>query len=132
MLEHVLAVTAAKMKSSDKMNQLVVQTGNAHLLACFLPQLANVRIHFLLSFGNDFVNAGGMDAAVLDQFFQRESGRFPANFVESGDHDHAGSIVNDHVDTGGFFKGTNVAAFTSDDAAFHVVIGNIDRGDGHL
>ena len=43
-----------------------------------------------------------------------------------------GLFVDNHVDAGGFLESPNVAAFATDDAPLHFVVGNIDRAGGGL
>ena len=71
-----------------------------------------------------------MDPAILNQLGQGQLGGLPANVVEGADDDHAGRVVDDDVDAGGFFEGADVAAFPADDAALDVVAGNVDAADG--
>ena len=61
---------------------------------------------------------------------ERQLGDFAADVVEGRHDDHAGRVVDDHVDAGRLFEGADVAAFAADDAALHFVVGNIDGGDG--
>ena len=37
------------------------------------------------------------------------------------------SAIDDHINAGRLFKCANITPFTADDAAFHIVAGNIDR-----
>ena len=53
-------------------------------------------------------------------------GDLAANVVEGADDDHPGRIVDDDVHAGGLLEGADVAAFAADDAALHVVAGDID------
>ncbi len=112
--------------------QLFMQAGDVRLLRGGLAELADVLLHLLLRFADDFLDAGRMDAAVLDQLFERELGDLATDVVEAGDDDDAGRVIDDHVNTGGFLEGADVAAFAADDPAFHVVAGDVDRADGRL
>ena len=73
-----------------------------------------------------------MDAAVLDQLVQRQLGDLAADVVEGRDDDHARRIVDDHVDAVAFSKARMLRPFAADDAALHVVVGNVDGGDGRF
>ena len=79
---------------------------------------------------DDLLDAGGVDAAVGDEFFERHAGDLAADHVEGADDDNAGGVVDDDVDAGGFFEGADVSAFAADDAAFHFVVGDADGAGG--
>src|SRR6516164_9582588 len=67
-----------------------------------------------------------MNTAVLDELRQREPGYLPADVIESADDYHTGRVINDHVNSGAFFEGPDIAAFSADNAAFHIVARNVD------
>ena len=112
------------------MGMIGLATWQVGFLGGFLAEADQLFVHFLAGRGDDFFDAGGMDAAILHQPFQRHAGDFPADGVEAADDDYAGRVVDDHIDAGGFFEAADVAALAADHAAFHVVAGNGDRADG--
>ena len=63
-------------------------------------------------------------------FVQRQPGDLAADGVEGADDDDAGRVVHDDVHAGGLLEGADVAAFAADDAALHVVAGDVDGADG--
>src|SRR5687768_10520029 len=71
-----------------------------------------------------------MDTAVLNQLAEGKPGDLAADVVEGADDDDAGRVVDDDVDSGRLLEGADVAALTADDAALHVVGGDIDSADG--
>ncbi len=71
-----------------------------------------------------------MNAAVLDQLGQGQPGGFAADVVEGADDDDAGRVVDDDVHAGRLLEGADVAPFAADDAALHVVAGDVHRADG--
>ena len=73
-----------------------------------------------------------MDAAVLDQLLQRQSGDLPADGVKAGDGDGLGGVVDDQIDAGNRLQGPDVPALAADDAALHLVIGQGHHGNGGL
>ncbi len=73
-----------------------------------------------------------MDAAVLQQLLQRHPGDLAADAVEARQHDRVGRVVDDEVDAGEVLQRADVAALAADDAALHVVGGELDDGDGRL
>ena len=55
-----------------------------------------------------------------------------AHGIESG-YDHGfGRVVDDQVHAGGGLQGADVAALAADDAALHIVVGQVDDGNGGL
>ena len=73
-----------------------------------------------------------MDATVLNQFDQRLLGRFASHAVERRDHHDTGRIIDDDIDAGRLLECANVATLATDDAAFHLVARDVDRGDGRF
>ena len=64
--------------------------------------------------------------------FSDEPGDLAANHVEAADDDHAGRVVDDHVDAGRLLERADVAALAADDPALHLVAGDVDRAGGRL
>jgi hypothetical protein len=85
-----------------------------------------------LGLGHDFLDAGGVDAAVGQELFEGDAGDLAAHGVEAGQHDGAGGLIDDDVDTGGALEGLDVAAFFADDAALELVGGQRHGGNGAL
>ena len=68
-----------------------------------------------------------MDAAVSDEVFHRDAADFAANGVEARDGDAFGSVVDDEVRASELLERADIAALSSDDAAFEVVGRDMDR-----
>ena len=107
-----------------------MQPADVRLQHRLLAELQDVLLHLLLRLGDDLLDARRVDAAVLDQLGQREPGGLAADVVERADDDHAGRVVDDHVDAGGLLEGADVPPFAADDPALHVVARDVDRADG--
>ena len=73
-----------------------------------------------------------MDAAILDQPFERTSSDFAANRVERRHGDRFGRVVDDEVDAGHRLERPDVPAVTADDAALHVIGRESDGGNRRL
>src|SRR5262249_8449043 len=95
-----------------------------------LANLQHVLLDLELRLLDDLFNPSRVNAAVLNELGQRESGDFAANVVECADDHHAGGVVHDDIDAGTFFKRANIASLATDDPPFHVVAGNVDGADG--
>ena len=94
-----------------------------------LTRFDNFFFHLLLHLGNDFLDACGVDAAVGDELVQGEAADFAANGVEGRDDDGFGRVVHNDFNACGGFEGADVATFAADDAAFHLVVVDVEHGD---
>ena len=95
--------------------------------------LADGPVHFLAGLFHHVLDPGGMDPAVGDQLFQCQTGNFPADRVKAGNGDGFGSVINNQIHTGNGFQSADVPAFTADDSALHLIVGQVhnrNRGFG--
>ncbi len=127
---YVLAVADAEIEPSHQLDELFVQTGGPGFLCRLESEVADAVVHFLLCFADDLFDAARMDPAVLNQFDHRQLGDLAADVVEGRNDDHARGIVDDHVDARLLLEGADVAALAANDAALHLVVGNVDGRDG--
>ena len=97
---------------------------------CAFTGLLDGGFHFAAGFFNHFLDSGGMNPSVGDEFFQSQTGNFTADGIEAGDANGFGRIVNDEVCAGEGFDGADVPSFTTDDASLHFLAGQVDDGDG--
>ena len=130
MLQDVLTVTGAELEPAQQLHQLLVQRADVRIQHRLLAHFQDVLLHLLLRFLDHFLDPRRMNPAVLDQLGQGQLGGLPADVVEGADDDHAGRVVDDDVDAGGLLEGADIAAFAADDAALHVVAGNVHGADG--
>ena len=131
-LEHVLTVTGSKLQPAEKLHELFMDRVHADVEDGLLAELENVLLHLLLRLLDNLLDARGMDAAVLNQLAQRETGDLAADIIKRADDHDAGRIVHDDIDTRALLEGADVAALAADDPAFHIVAGNVDRADGRV
>ena len=118
------------MEPAQIVEHLLVQADDVCLQGRLLAEPANVLLHVLLGLLDDLLDSGRMNSPVLDQPFERDLGDLAADAVEAGDDDHAGRVVDDHVDAGRLLEGADVAPLAADDPPFHLVVGDVDRADG--
>ena len=85
-----------------------------------------------LAFVYDLLDARRVDAPVGDELGERETGDLAAHAVEAGEHHGLGRVVDDEVDAGDVLERADVAALAADDAALHVVGGQVHDRDGGL
>ena len=64
----VLAVADTKIQSTHQLDDLLVQAGDAGLLRRLEAELTDPLVHLLLRFADNFLDAAGVNAAVLDEF----------------------------------------------------------------
>ncbi len=129
-LEHVLAVAGAELEPAQELHQLLVQRPHVGVLDGGPAHLQDVLLHLGLGFVDHLLDARGVDTSVLDQLGQRQAGRLAADVVEGADDDHAGRVVHDDVHPGAFLEGADVAPLAADDAALHLVAGDVHGADG--
>lgn len=77
----------------------------------------------------DLFDPRRVDAAVCDEVDQGDACGLAAHRVEAAEQDRFGGVVDEDVDAGDLLEGTDVAALTSDDAALHVVAGQVHCAD---
>ena len=131
-LEHVLTVARTVMQAAEQLHQLGVQAAHAGLEHRALTLGLDDGVHLAAGLGDHLLDVGGMDAAVGDQFFERQTCDLAAHRLEAGDGDGLGRIVDDEVDARERFNGADVAALAADDASLHLVIGQGNHTDGDL
>ena len=129
-LEDVLAVAGAVAQAPQQVGLLAVEPAHVGVHTGLLAALADGLGDLLADFGDDLLDAGGVDAAVGDELLEGQAGDLAADGVKGADHHHAGGIVHDHVHAGGLLESPDVAAFAADDAALHVVGGDVHGADG--
>src|SRR5690606_22176111 len=125
--QDVLAIARAVVQSAHHLADARVQTLDVGLDGRLLAQTHNALLHLLLNLLDDLLDAGWVDATIIQQLLQRLGGDRTTHRVKAGDHHHARRVVDDHVYARGLFERADVAAFAADDPALHVVAGNRDR-----
>ena len=125
--EDVLAVAGAELEPAEQLDDLGRQGGDAGVVDGLLAGLAHHQIDLGAGLGHDLLDAARMDAAVRDQLGQGQPGDLAADRVEAADDHRLGRVVDDQVDAGGLLEGADVAALAADDAALHLVVGEMDR-----
>ena len=63
-----------------------------------------------------------------DELLEGEPADLAPDRVEAGQQHRLGGVVDDHVDAGDGLEGADVAAFAADDAALHLVAGQVQDG----
>ena len=100
-----------------------------------LPGLPDFLFDLLLRLGHDLFDAPRMNPPVRDQPLQGDARHFPPDGIEPGDDHRLGGVVDDQVDARGRLQSADVPPFPSDDAPFHLFVGQVDHGNrllGHI
>ncbi len=127
--EHVLAVAGAVLEAAQELDDLRGQGRNAGVVDGLLAGLAHHEVDLRTSLGDDLLDASGVDAAVGHELGQGQAGDLAADRVEGADDDRLGGVVDDQVDARGLLEGADVATLAADDAALHLVVGQVDGAD---
>ena len=131
-LEHVLAVARPVAKLPEHLDELLVELAAARLEDRLLACLADVILELRLREVVHLLDPRRVDAAVLDQLLERRARDLAAEAVEGGEDDGLRRVVDDEVDAGQVLERADVPALAADDAALHVVRGELDDGDRRL
>ena len=131
-LEHVLPIAGAVFHAAQQAHDFGVQAMLAGLKDGLLAGFLDGLFHVALGLLHHLLNAGGVDAAVLQQLFNGQAGGLAADGVKGRYDDGLGGVVDDEVNAGGCLQRADVAALTADNAALHVVVGQADDRHGAL
>ena len=127
MLKHVLREARAVLELTEQTDDVGMNAVNAGVEGGLFAHFADLHFEFLLALMNHVLDAGGMDAAVLDEAFKSHAGHLTADGAVGGKNHGFRRVVDDEIHAGGGFERTDVAAFAADDAALHVFA---RQGDG--
>jgi hypothetical protein len=131
-LEDVLAVARPVAEAAEDLDELLVHLPAVRLEDGLLPGLADEVVDLRLRPVVHLLDAGRVDAAVLDELDQRQLGHLAADSVERREHDRLRGVVDDEVDAGEVLEGADVPALAADDPPLHVVRGQLDDRDRRL
>ena len=131
-LEAVLAVRGAVSQPTDHPDELRVQPVHPDLEARPLALFLQVLLHLLLDLVHDLFDPGRVDPAVRDEALERQLGDLPSQGIVARDDDRLRRVVHDEVHAGRQLERADVPALAPDDAALHVVRGQVHDGHGGL
>jgi hypothetical protein len=130
--EDVLAVAGAVLQAPEHPHELDVEALDVGVQRRLLARLLDVALELGLRLVVRLLDPCRMDATVLQEPLEREAGDLAPDAVEPGQDHGVGRVVDDEVDAGEMLEGADVAALAADDAALHVVGGELDDGDRGL
>ena len=132
-LEHVLPVRGSVLEPAEDPDELGVHVGDPGLEHGPFATLADLALDGLDRLGMDVLDPGRLDAPVQDQLLEREACLLSPDRVEARQHHGLRGVVDDQVGAGHGLERPDVAAFTTDDATLHVLVGErhgLDRRFG--
>ncbi len=109
-----------------------MQAVDAQVDGCAFAGLDDLVLDLAAYLGHDLLDAGGVDAAVGHQLVQGQTGNLAAHRVKARQDDGLGGVVDDDLDACGSLQGAYVASLTADNAAFDLVVVDVEHGDGIL
>ncbi len=109
-----------------------MQAVDVGLIGGLLARLLDDALDLVLRVADEFLDAGGMNAAIGDELGQSAAGDFAPHRVEAAHGDGFGRIVDDDVHPRGLLEGADVAAVAADDASLHLVTRQGHDGDDHV
>src|SRR6185312_7703729 len=130
--EHVLPVGGSVAQAAQEVDELRVHVGKAELDQGVLPgplaQLLDLGLAALVG----VLDPLRVDAPVRDETFQREPGDLAPYRIEAGQEHRLGRVIDDQVEAAHRFEGPDIAALAPDDAALHLVPGQVQYRDYRL
>ena len=126
-LEHVLPVARPVVETAEQLDDLLVELAAVGLEDRLLARLDDVLLDLGLGLVVHLLDAGRLDAAVLDELEQRDLRDLAADRVERREHDRLGRVVDDHVHAGQVLERADVASLAADDPPLHVVGRELDQ-----
>ena len=130
MLQDILSITGAVTHAAQQLNQLRMQAMDAGLQNGTFTFLLDDLFHLAAALFDHFFDAGRMNPSVNNQLFQCQACNFTANRIKAGQRDCLRRIINNEINTGQSFQCADIAAFTANDTALHLIIRQRDNGNG--
>ena len=112
---------------AEQTNYFGMYAVHARIECRLLAHFAHMGIHLLLALLHHVLNAGRMNAAVLNKPLESHLRDLTAQRAVRGKNDGLRSVIDNEVHAGGRLKGAYITPFTADYAAFHVLA---RQGDG--
>ena len=86
-----------------------------------------MQVQMLLGLGHDLLDTCWVDAAILHQLVQRQPGDLPSHRIKAAQDDGAGRVIHDDLHSCHFFQCANVPPLSTDDAAFDLVVLDVEN-----
>ncbi len=122
MVEAVLSVTGPVIEPSQNLYKIRVQSVDTDFQNDSLTFAPDLGLHFLLGLLETVLDAGRMNASVLDQFFKCDPGDLPPHRIEAGNRYRFRSIVDYQVSACSALDRPDVPSLTAYDPALHLIV----------
>src|ERR1043165_7282120 len=116
------------MEAAENFQDFEVHRGEAGFGNGVIRKAKDGFVHLFVDFGDDFLDAAGMNAAIEDEALHGFARDLAAVGIEAGEQDGSGRIINQDGDASGSFESANVAAFAANVAPFDFVALESDGG----
>ena len=97
MLKHVLREARAVLELTEQTDDVGMNAVNAGVEGGLFAHFADLHFEFLLALMNHVLDAGGMDAAVLDEAFKSHAGHLTADGAVGGKNHGFRRVVDDEI-----------------------------------
>ena len=129
MLENILSITGAILQPADQGNQVHVHTVGANIKGCLFTGLTNLHLKLFRYLGHHLFHPRRMDAAVGNKLGKCQAGHLSTDRIEPGQNNSLRGVINDDINAGCRFNGTNIAALPSNNTPLHLIIGQGYHGN---
>lgn len=130
MEQDVLAVAGAEFEFAEEVEQFTRDADDADFAGGVFAGADDFFLDFAFGLSDGFFDGSGVDATVFHEALEGVAGDLAANGVEAREDDHTWGVINEDIDAGGALEGLDVATFLADNAALHVVVGELQCGNG--
>ena len=127
MIEDVLPIARAIAQAAEHLHEFRMDAVDARIKRSLLTSLFDALVDFAFGLLDHLLDAGRMDAAILDQFLQGNAGHLAAHRIKARQDNSLRRIIDDEVNARHRLQCTDVTALTADDAAFHLIVRQCDN-----
>src|SRR5512133_2738973 len=132
MSKHILSVRGAVPQSAQHWNERWMQIGDSDLGHCILRRTQTLRLDLALAPLMHLLDASGMYSPVGHQLSQGHAGGFSPYRFKVREQHRFRCVINHDVHAGDLLECPHVAAFSTNDSAFHIVARKMDRRNNRL
>ena len=132
MNQDILPVAGAVAHPAEQADQLGMDRADRSFQHDPLAVLLDLGVNLALGLVNHLLDAGGMDAAVVDQPLERDAGHLAADRVVARKGNRLGGVIDDEIDSGERLKCADIAALAADNTPLHLIAGQRHDRDGRF
>ncbi len=132
MVQNVLVVGKPVAQSAEQLDDLGMEAVDVELVDGVLPGLRRHELDFVLGPLDRLFDAGGVDAAVLNECLEGDPCDLAAHGIEGRQEDELRRLVDEQGDAGRGLERLDVAPLATDDPALHFLAGKVDKRGGEI